>query len=133
MVSKNRERLTTLRYIGSQLKQFEIDQKVKPTDKDCHDILLKQVKLLKQAISQYEQSGRDDLAENETKQVKIIEEFLPKQLSETEIAGIIKNLVAKLAISSVKDLGKLMGAIKKDYSSTVDLTIAAKLAKDIIK
>ena len=130
MINKDSERLSILRYLGSLLKQFEIDNRESPNDEQSCKILLKQVKLLKQAISKYEQANRTDLAENDYKQLSIIEEFLPKQLSALEVENIIKTTIKKLQITSVQELGKLMGVIKKEYGSSIDLSIAAKVAKE---
>ena len=87
----------------------------------------------RRSIELYKQGGRQDLVDKETKELKIIQEYLPEQLSEEEITKICEQSINNLKASSLKDIGKVMGIIKSKYKGTVDLSIAGKILKDKLK
>jgi uncharacterized protein YqeY len=96
-------------------------------------ILNKMVKQRRESIELYKQGGRQDLVDKETKELKIIQEYLPEQLSEEEIKKICEQAINNLKASSLKDMGKVMGIIKSKYKGSVDLSIAGKILKDKLK
>ena len=135
--NKDQDRTLTLRSIISQKKQKEIEKRTQDkkniTDEDMILILNKMVKQRRESIELYKQGGRQDLADKETKELKIIQEYLPEQLSEEEIKKICEQAINNLKASSLKDMGKVMGAIKSKYKGSVDLSIAGKILKDKLK
>ncbi len=135
--NKDQDRTLTLRSIISQKKQKEIEKRTQDkkniTDEDMILILNKMVKQRRESIELYKQGGRQDLADKETKELKIIQEYLPEQLSEEEITKICEQSINNLKASSLKDIGKVMGIIKSKYKGTVDLSIAGKILKDKLK
>ena len=135
--NKDQDRTLTLRSIISQKKQKEIEKRTQDkkniTDEDMILILNKMVKQRRESIELYKQGGRQDLADKETKELKIIQEYLPEQLSEEEITKICEQSIINLKASSLKDIGKVMGIIKSKYKGTVDLSIAGKILKDKLK
>ena len=102
------------------------------SDNDIIDILVKMVKQRKEAADTYKQGNRDDLSKKELDEIKIIEEFLPKQLSEDEVIKIIEGLISENNISDISGMGLLMSEIKKKYSGQLDLGLASKIIKDRI-
>ena len=135
--NKDQDRTLTLRSIISQKKQKEIEKRTQDkkniTDEDMILILNKMVKQRRESIELYKQGGRQDLVDKETKELKIIQEYLPEQLSEEEITKICEQSINNLKASSLKDIGKVMGIIKSKYKGTVDLSIAGKILKDKLK
>ena len=135
--NKDQDRTLTLRSIISQKKQKEIEKRTQDkkniTDEDMILILNKMVKQRRESIELYKQGGRQDLVDKETKELKIIQEYLPEQLSEEEIKKICEQSINNLKASSLKDMGKVMGIIKSKYKGTVDLSIAGKILKDKLK
>ena len=135
--NKDQDRTLTLRSIISQKKQKEIEKRTQDkkniTDEDMILILNKMVKQRRESIELYKQGGRQDLVDKETKELKIIQEYLPEQLSEEEIIKICDQAINNLKASSLKDMGKVMAAIKSKYKGSVDLSIAGKILKEKLK
>ena len=135
--NKDQDRTLTLRSIISQKKQKEIEKRTQDnkniTDEDMILILNKMVKQRRESIELYKKGGRQDLVDKETKELKIIQEYLPEQLSEEEIKKICEQAINNLKASSLKDMGKVMGIIKSKYKGSVNLTIAGKILKDKLK
>ena len=135
--NKDQDRTLTLRSIISQKKQKEIEKRTQDkkniTDEDMILILNKMVKQRRESIELYKQGGRQDLVDKETKELIIIQEYLPEQLSEEEIKKICEQAINNLKASSLKDMGKVMGIIKSKYKGSVDLSIAGKILKDKLK
>ena len=135
--NKDQYRTLTLRSIISQKKQKEIEKRTQDkkniTDEDMILILNKMVKQRRESIELYKQGGRQDLVDKETKELIIIQEYLPEQLSEEEIKKICEQTINNLKASSLKDMGKVMGIIKSKYKGSVDLSVAGKILKDKLK
>ena len=137
MKDKNQLRVSTLRMVNASIKDLEISQRTNNqtdeiSDNDIIDILVKMVKQRKEAADTYKQGNRDDLSKKELDEIKIIEEFLPKQLSEDEVIKIIEGLISENNISDISGMGLLMSDIKKKYSGQLDLGLASKIIKDRI-
>ena len=118
MKDKNQLRVSTLRMVNASIKDLEISQRTNNqtdeiSDNDIIDILVKMVKQRKEAADTYKQGNRDDLSKKELDEIKIIEEFLPKQLSEDEVIKIIEGLISENNISDISGMGLLMSEIKK--------------------
>ena len=119
MKDKNQLRVSTLRMVNASIKDLEISQRTNNqtdeiSDNDIIDILVKMVKQRKEAADTYKQGNRDDLSKKELDEIKIIEEFLPKQLSEDEVIKIIEGLISENNISDISGMGLLMSEIKKN-------------------
>lgn len=131
MLAKNKERLTALRSIKSLILLAETEKGAKQELNEAGEmaILTKAAKQRKDSLAIYEAQNRPDLAAVEQQELEVIEEFLPKQLSESEVQDIIKTAIAKLGATSIKEMGKVMGAVSKDLAGKAD----NKLIADIIK
>jgi len=137
MKEKNQKRVSTLRLINSSIKDFEISLRSKSDSNDINDndiinILSKMIKQRKESSEIFKKGNREDLYDNEIIEIKIIEEYMPKQLSEDKIVSIIDGLILEHEIKDMKDMGIIMGLLKKDYSGQMDLGLASKLIKDKI-
>ncbi|MDA0377530.1 MAG: GatB/YqeY domain-containing protein [Proteobacteria bacterium] len=131
---KEADRVLTLRSIVSQKKDKEIelratDQK-EILDSDIVNILNKMMKQRKESIEMYEKGNRGDLAEKEKFEIGVIEEFLPKQMSDDEIVKSCKEAITESQAQSIKDMGKAMKILKDKYLGTMDFAKAGKILKD---
>lgn len=132
--SQNKITSSTIRLILASLKQKDIDARGKGNDNGIADadIFLMLQSMIKQRVDSikiYKDAGRDDLADQETQEIAVIERFLPKQLSEQEISEAIKALVQKENLKGLREMGKLMAALKEKYAGQIDMTVASKIAK----
>ena len=135
---KNTIKTKTLRLVKSAVKDKEIelrssDKSLKISEEDILKLLQNLIKKRNESIEMYNKGGRKNLAEEELKEIDVIKFFLPMQLSEEETKVIIEEIKKSENLSSVKDMGKLMNIIKSKYSGQIDLSLVAKLAKDLLK
>ena len=132
--SQDKIRVSTLRLITAAIKDRDIaarsaDSGDGVTDEQILEILVKMVKQRQDAASTYEEAGRLELAEQERAEITVIEEFLPTQLSDDEIAIAVEAAIAELGAASLKDMGKVMGALKGKYAGQMDFGKAGGLVK----
>jgi len=135
MKDKAMERLCTLRLINAAIKDREIAARGDGEeggigDEDILAILGKMTKQRKESVRAYEEGGRLDLAEREMNEIEIIEEFLPKQLSEDEVSNAVKTAVNETGAESIRDMGKVMGALKAKYTGQMDFGKVGPMVKD---
>ena len=134
---KNKNIYPTLRLIVSAIKDAEIANRTKQeksiSDSDITAILRKMVKQRNESCEVYKKAGRSELLENETKEISIINTFLPKQLNEEETKKICNEVIKSIGASSMKDMGKVMGAIKSKHGDAIDFSAAGKIIKEILK
>jgi len=129
MRSKDKERLGALRLIQAAFKQKEVDERIELSDEQTLAILDKMAKQHRDSIEQFKKADRDDLVEVEQKELKIIEEYLPAQLSEDEINSFIENAISKTGADSIKDMGKVMGVLKGELQGRADMGKVSGLIK----
>ena len=133
MKAKDKERTAALRLIGAKIKDRDIELRTadtKPEDDELvTDVLLKMAKQRRESIAMYEQGGRQELADAEAAEVVVIEDFLPAQLSEADATAAIRAIVAELGATSVKDMGKVMAAVKDRHGSQLDMSKASGWVK----
>ena len=137
MRNKDKLRLGTVRLILAALKDRDISMRTKSdakemTDDDVIEILSKMVKQRKESIVAYEEAGRAELAEQEKEEMAVIYEFLPKQMEDSEIDGAVKSVITELGATGLKDIGKIMGALKSKYGATMDFSKASALTKELL-
>ena len=136
--SQEKQRLATLRLINAAIKDRDIAVRSEENTEGVSDseiilILSNMVKQRKQSIIQYEEGGRIELAEREREEIKIIEEFLPNQLSEKEIGEEISKIIESKDKLSIKDMGKIMGELKTNFSGRMDFGKASEIVKALLK
>jgi hypothetical protein len=129
MRAKDKPRLGVLRQITASIKQVEVDNRVDLSDDDIIVILTKMCKQRREALEQYENAGRDDLADIEKAELAIIEEFLPEALSEEEIAEAIKAAIAEAGASSIKDMGAVMNILRPKIQGRADMAAVSGQVK----
>ncbi len=121
MKGGDKARLGVIRLILAATKQIEVDERIELDDARVLSVLDKMVKQRRDSITQYENAGRTELADQEKFEIGIIQEYLPEQLDETEIAALIDEAIKATAASSMKDMGKLMGMLKPKLQGRADL------------
>lgn len=135
MKAKEAERLATLRLINAAIKDKDIalrgtDQEdAGVSDADILGILGKMVKQRQESARAYEEGGRLELAANELGEIKIIEEFLPKQLSDDEAAAAVDAAIAEVGAENIRDMGKVMGILKGKYTGQMDFAKTGPVVK----
>ena len=135
--SKDKNKISTYRLILSGLKDLDIQNRSGPNKKDTDDedikkLLRKMIKQRTESIEIYKKNNRQDLLQIEENEVKIMSEYLPKQLSEDDTKKLCEEVINKINASSLKDMGKVMGELKKNHSDSVDFSLAGKIIKEIL-
>lgn len=133
MKAGEKTRLTTIRLMLAKIKDRDIELRTgtAPADDDVMvtDVLQKMVKQRRESITMYNDGGRPELAEIEAAEVLVIEEFLPTQLSEEEATAAIKAIVTEIGATSVKDMGRVMAAVKERHGTVLDMSKASAWVK----
>ncbi|NVJ97913.1 MAG: GatB/YqeY domain-containing protein [Alphaproteobacteria bacterium] len=137
MRAKEARKLSTVRLILAAIKEKDIELRTADSaDRDddavITDILSKMVKQRRDSIKAYEEAGRCELAEREREEIAIIEEFLPKQMSDAEIKAACESVVAELGAEGLKDIGRCMGALKAKYAGQMDFAKASVTIKGML-
>ena len=135
--SKDKIQISTYRLILSGIKDLDISNRSGPNkknidDEDIKKLLKKMIKQRSESIDIYKKNNRRDLLEVEEKELEILLGYLPKQLSEEETKKICTQTVSKLGASSIKDMGKVMGELKKQYEDSLDFAKAGSLLKELL-
>ena len=135
--AKDKNTYPTLRLIVSAIKDAEIAGRSKGKkeikDADITGILKKMIKQRNESCEVYKKAGRTELLENESKEIDVINTFLPKQLSEEETKKICEEVIKSVGASSMKDMGKVMGELKKNHSDEIDFSKAGLIIKELLK
>ena len=135
--SKDKKTYSTLRLVIAAIKDTIIAKKTKDkntlSDNEITSLLKKMVKQRNDSCEAYKKAGRKELLDNEMSEIVIINEFLPKQLSEEEMNKICVEKIKQVGASTIKDMGKVIGALKKDYSNVMDFSKASQIIKENLK
>ena len=134
---KDKNTYPTLRLIVSAIKDAEIANRTKDkkdmSDSDISVILKKMIKQRNESCEVYKKAGRTELLESETKEIEIINIFLPNQLTDEETKKICEETIKSLGVSSMKDMGKIMGIIKSKHANTIDFSKVSIIIKELLK
>ena len=135
--SKDKTKISTYRLILSSIKDLDIlnrsgQNKKETDDEDIKKLFKKMVKQRAESIEIYKKNNRSDLLEVEQNEFDILSSFLPKQLNEEDTKKICEEIISKVGASSVKDMGKVMGELKKQYADEIDFSKAGALIKQLL-
>ena len=135
--SKEKNKISTYRLVLSGIKDLDISNRSGPNKKETDDNDIKKLlkKMLKQrteSIEVYKKGNRKDLLEIEESEVAILSDYLPKQLDDQETKKICEDVIQKLGATSIKDMGKIMGELKKNYDDTLDFSKTGAILKEIL-
>ena len=135
--AKDKNTYPTLRLIVSAIKDAEIAGRSKGNkelkDSDIVSLLKKMIKQRNESCEVYKKAGRNELLESETKEIEVINNFLPKQLSEEETKQICEETIKSLGASSMKEMGKIMGTLKSKHSDSLDFSKVSIILKGLLK
>lgn len=129
MRAKDSEKLGTIRLLLAAVKQKEVDERVEVDDMMLVAIVDKLIKQRKDSISQFSAAGRQDLADKENAELKVLEAYLPQRLSEAEIQAEVAAIVAELGAKGPADMGKVMGAVKGKLAGKADMGLVSAAVK----
>ena len=135
--SKDKNKISTYRLILSGIKDLDINNRSGPDKKetdenDIKKLLKKMIKQRSESIEVYKKSNRNDLLEIEKGEVNVLSEYLPKQLGEEETSKLCSEIIQKTGASSIKDMGKVMGELKKNHSDSIDFSKAGTILKELL-
>jgi uncharacterized protein YqeY len=135
--SKDKNKISTYRLILSGIKDLDINnrsgpQKKETDDDDIKKLLKKMIKQRSESIDVYKKNNRSDLLEIEQGEVDVISEYLPKQLGDEETKKICFDIIERTGASSIKDMGKVMGELKKNYADSIDFSRAGTILKELL-
>ncbi len=130
MRSQQKERLAAIRLILAALKQREVDERIVLSDEQILSTLNKMIKQRRDSITQFEAGNRPELAAKEADEVKVIQEFLPQQLSAAEVDQAVVAAIGETGATSAKDMGKVMAALKASLQGKADMTVVSAKVKE---
>ena len=135
--SKDKNKISTYRLILSGIKDLDISNRSGPNKKDTDDedikkLLKKMIKQRNESVEIYKKNKRADLLKIEQGEIDLLSTYLPKQLSEEETKKICSEIISKFGAQSIKDMGKVMGELKKNYSDSIDFSKAGSMLKELM-
>ena len=131
--AQDKPRLSALRLISAALQQSDIVAKSAIPDAEIPAVLQKMIKQRRESLAIFEKAGRKEQAQQEATEIAVIEEFLPKQMSETEAKEAVAAVVKEVGAASPKEMGKVMAALKERYAGRMDFGKASALVKELLK
>ena len=132
MKSGQKDKVEKLRFILSFITQEEKDKKKELSDSEVIQILKKALKRNQDSYEQFTKAGREDLASKEKEEILIIQNYLPEEMTEEEIINIVQETITSSGATSMKDMGKVIGTIKKNHGDNVDMSLVSKHVKALL-
>ncbi|WP_417327777.1 GatB/YqeY domain-containing protein [Halarcobacter sp.] len=120
MREKNIVKRDSIRSINTMIKQIEVDERKELNDEDILKLIQKGIKQREEAITQYKEASREDLVEKEQEQVDVFKEYMPQQLSDEDLETQMKEIIAEVGATTMKDMGKVMGTASKKLAGVAD-------------
>ena len=133
MKAREIERVKVLRNVQAVIKQIEIDLQTELNDAEVLEILQKQLKQRHESLTIFTENGRDDLANKEQFEIDIINEYMPKQMDDAELAALVNAEIAEQGATSMRDMGRVMGILKTKTAGRADPALISKLLKDALQ
>ncbi|MCG3872892.1 GatB/YqeY domain-containing protein [Psychrobacter sp. Ps7] len=133
MKARELERVKVLRNVQAVIKQIEIDRQIELDDAQVLDILQKQLKQRHESLTIFTENNRDDLATKEQFEIDIINEFMPKQMDDAELAALVNAEIAAQGATSMREMGSVMGVLKNKTAGRADPALISKLVKDALQ
>ena len=133
MKAREIERVKVLRNVQAVIKQIEIDRQTELNDAEVLEILQKQLKQRHESLTIFTENDRDDLANKEQFEIDIINEYMPKQIDDAELAALVNAEIAAQGATSMRDMGSVMGVLKNKTAGRADPALISKLVKDALQ
>jgi uncharacterized protein YqeY len=127
--ARDKARLSALRLVLAELKKVEVDERIDLPEDRIISILDKMIKQRRDSVKQYTDGGRPELADAEAAEITVIQEFMPKALSEEEITSIVNAAIAAEGAASMQDMGKVMNAVRPQLAGRADMAVVSQLVK----
>lgn len=129
MKSGDKDRLKVVRLMLAAIKQIEVDERIELDDAAVLNVINKMVKQRRDSVSQFQDGGRQDLADVELAEIAVLEQYLPEQLSEAELEALISKAIADSGAESIRDMGKVMGIVKAGAQGRADMGQVGAMVK----
>ena len=129
MKARDKERVAVLRMVNAEIKRVEVDERRELSDQDVMGILNKMLKQRQDALKQFTEAKRDDLASQEAYEIEVIQGFLPEQMSDEALGELINKVITDLSATGMQDMGKVMSAVKAAAAGQADMGRASGLVK----
>ena len=129
MRAKDKKKLGTIRLLTAAIKQIEVDERKELSDDDVVNIVVKMVKQRKDSTQQYQDADRHDLADQEIYEISVLEQYLPAQLSESDIEDLIKKAIQSTGAAGMGDMGKVMGLLRPELTGRADMGAVSQKIK----
>lgn len=129
MKARDKQRVAALRLVNAEIKRVEVDDRVELDDRGVLEVLTRMLKQRQDALTQFEQAGREDLAEQERFEIAIVREFMPQPLSDDEIEVMVVEAIDHCAAQSMKDMGAVMGHLKQKLQGRADMAAVSARVK----
>tara|TARA_B100001778_G_scaffold97445_1_gene79582 strand:- start:57 stop:512 length:456 start_codon:yes stop_codon:yes gene_type:complete len=132
MKSGAKDKVDILRFAQSFIKQSEKDKNIELSESETIQVLKKVIKRNQESFDQFIKAGRDDLAEQEKREIDVLKIYLPEEMSESDVIKTVKDSIASCQATSIKDMGKVIAYVKKSHGDNVDMGIVSKYVKDLL-
>jgi len=132
MRAKDTARRDTLRNLSAAIKQIEVDERRELSDADVEAILMKYIKQREDAIAQFKEAGRDDLVAKDEAEVTLVRTYLPEPMDDTELEATLREIIAEVGATSMKEMGKVMGKAKSVIGSRADGGRISQMVKKLL-
>ena len=129
MKARDKERVGALRMVSAEILRLEVDERRELSDDDVIGVLTRMLKQRRDSLAQFEQAGREDLAQQERFEIGVIEGFMPAAMSESDIEALVDRIVTETGASGMKDMGKVMGAVKAAITGRADMAVVSAKVK----
>jgi len=129
MRAKDKPRLSTIRLMLSELKRIEVDERIDLPEDRIISIMDKMIKQRRDSVKQYTDGGRPELADAESAEIGVIQEFMPAALSEEEISEIISTAISATGAAAMQDMGKVMNEVRPQLAGRADMSLVSKMVK----
>jgi len=130
MKEKQKLRKSVITMLRSAIKQIEVDERIEVPEERVMDIIASQIKTKRKAIEDFKKAERQELVDEALEEIKVLQEYLPKQLSVTEIEQIVAEAIEKVGASSMKEMGKVMGIVNPKVKGIAEGSVVAKIVKE---
>jgi len=129
MRAKDKPRLSTIRLMLSELKRIEVDERIDLPEDRIISILEKMIKQRRDSVKQYTDGGRPELAQAESAEIGVIQEFMPAALNEAEISEIVSKAITTIGAAAMQDMGKVMNEVRPQLAGRADMSVVSKMVK----
>lgn len=130
MKARDKQRVGALRLVNAELKRVEVDERRELADDDVLVVLTRMLKQRRDSLAQFEQAGREDLAAQERFEIDLVESFMPRAMSESEVRELVDRVVADSNAAGMQDMGRVMAAVKEALTGRADMKLVSSIVRE---